>query len=72
MIRGLFYSGITDIFMFNEIKTKFLFGGILFSSAIMSFGSNAVFSRIELSQYFWLIMGIFYKIKKIREIENAA
>jgi len=58
-----------DIFLFNDKKIKFLFGGILLSSAIMSFGSNAVFSRLELSQYFWLAMSLFYNIAQIRNGE---
>ena len=54
-----------DIYFFKDIKIKFLFGGILLSSAIMSFGSNAVISRVELAQYFWLLMGLFYCIPQI-------
>lgn len=53
-----------DIFLCRDKKTRYLFGGILISTAIMNFGSNAVIFRIELSQYFWLIMGLFYWIRQ--------
>ena len=58
-----------DIYLFKDNKLKFLFGAILISSAIMSFGSNAVISRLELSQYFWLFMGLFYRIPQVLDIE---
>ena len=55
-----------DIYLCKDKKTKYLFGAILISVAAMNFGSNAVVFRIELSQYFWLIMGLFYCIENIR------
>jgi O-antigen ligase len=66
----LFYL-LWDIFLCRDKKTKYLFGAILISVAIMNFGSNAVVFRFELSQYFWLIMGLFYMIEN-SEIENNA
>jgi len=62
----LFYL-LWDIFLCKDEKTKYLFGAILISIAVMNFGSNAVIFRVELSQYFWLIMGIFYIIPKARD-----
>lgn len=56
-----------DIFLCRNEKTKYLFGAILLSVAIMNFGSNAVVFRVEFSQYFWLIMGLFYCIKQDSE-----
>ena len=53
-----------DIFLCRDKKTKYLFGGILVSVAIMNFGSNAVVFRFEFSQYFWLIMSLFYYTKQ--------
>lgn len=61
----LFYF-LLDIFMCKDKKTKYLFGAILISVAAMNFGSNGFVFRIELSQYFWLIVGIFYNLQKIR------
>ena len=52
-----------DVFLCKDKKTKYLFSGILISIFLMNFGSNAVVFRFELSQYFWMIMGIFYIIK---------
>ena len=59
----LFYL-FWDIFWCEDKTTKYLFGSILISIAIMSLGSNAIVFRVELSQYFWLIMGLFYCIPK--------
>ena len=58
----IFYL-LFDIFLCNDKKIKYLFGALLISIAIMNFGSNAVVFRLELSQYFWLIMGTFYYMK---------
>lgn len=55
----LFYL-LWDVFLCKNKKTKYLFGAILISIFIMNLGSNAVVFRFELSQYFWMIMGIFY------------
>ena len=64
----LFYL-LWDIFLCKHNKTRYLFGGVLISVAIMNFGSNAVIFRVELSQYFWLIMGLFYGIQQIKNGE---
>lgn len=67
----LFYL-LWDIFLCKDKKTKYLFGGVLASVVIMNFGSNAVVFRTELSQYFWLIMGLFYCIPEFRNAEYGA
>ena len=63
---SILISLLWDIFHSNDKKRKCLFGGILLSVAIMNFGSNAVVFRIELSQYFWLIMSLFYFLESCR------
>ena len=65
----LFYLFL-DIFLCRDKKIKYLFGAILISVAIMNFASNAVIFRFELSQYFWLIMGLFYSIKKYETVNK--
>ena len=55
-----------NIALCKDKKTKYLFGAILISAAAMNFGSNAVVFRFELSQYFWMIMGLFYSIEKLK------
>ena len=65
----LFYL-FFDIFLYNDKKTKYLFGAILISVAAMNFGSNAVIFRVELSQYFWCIIGLFYVIKEYKNERN--
>ena len=64
----LFYL-LWDIFLCKDKNIKYLFGGILISVAAINFGSNAVIFRVELSQYFWIIMGLFYCMPKIRNGE---
>lgn len=67
-----------DIFLTKEKMLKFFFLAVLISSCVMNFGSNAVISRFELSQCFWLLMGLFYVIlyknsisnKKLTDVEN--
>jgi len=66
----LFYL-LYDIFLCKDRKTKYLFGAILISVAAMNFGSNAIVFRIELSQYFWCIMGLFYVIRKNNVLEKS-
>ncbi len=61
----LFYL-LWDIFWCKDKKTKYLFGAILITVAAMNFGSNAFVFRIESSQYFWLIVGLFYNLQEIR------
>ena len=51
---------------------KCLFTGIIVSTAIMNFLSNAVVFRVELSQYFWLFMGLFYFYKERDEVNQAS
>ena len=46
-------------------KEKYLFGGILASVINMNFVSNAIIFRVELSQIFWLFMGLFYRLNKL-------
>ena len=46
-------------------RSKFLFGGILASIAVMNLLSNASIFRIENAQYFWFFMGLFYCIKDL-------
>lgn len=49
-----------DILQINNEIYKYFFASILISTAIMNSGSNAIISRFELSQYFWLLMGLIY------------
>jgi len=65
----LFFSLLWDIYLCKDKKIKYLFGAILISTAAMNFGSNAIVFRIELSQYFWLIMGLFYCIPQFKNGE---
>lgn len=65
----LFFYLLWDIFSCKDKKTKYLFGAILITVAAMNFGSNAFVFRIESSQYFWLIVGLFYKLQEIRKGE---
>jgi O-antigen ligase len=65
----LLFSLLWDIYLCRDRKTKYLFGAILISAAAMNFGSNAVVFRLELSQYFWLIMGLFYCISQLKNDE---
>lgn len=62
LLKDILSSGI-------ERKTSFLFLGIVISALAMNFISNAYIYRVELSQLFWLFMGIFYRLKamKIRD-----
>ena len=64
----LLFCLLKDILLCRDKKTKYLFGAILFSVIIMNFGSNAVIFRFELSQYFWLIMGIYYIITENKKL----
>ena len=64
----LLFCLLKDILLCGDKKTKYLFGAILFSVIIMNFGSNAVIFRFELSQYFWLIMGIYYIITENKKL----
>ena len=59
----LFYLFL-DIFLCKDRQIKYLFGAILISVTAINFGSNDIVFRIELSQYFWCIMGLFYVIKQ--------
>lgn len=61
----LFYI-LWDIFLFEDYKTKYLFAAVLISVAAMNFGSNGYVFRIELSQYFWIMVGLFYNIREIK------
>ena len=57
----ILFSLLLDILHSNlPNKNKFLFLGVTFSIMAMNYFSNAVIFRVELSQYFWLFMGIFY------------
>lgn len=62
----LLFCLLWDIYLCKDKGTKYLFGAVLISVVVMNFGSNAVVFRVELSQYFWLIMGIFYTISGIK------
>ena len=65
----LFFYLLRDIFLCKDKKIKYLFGAILISVFIMNGGSNAIVFRVELSQYFWLIMGLFYCIQQLKNDE---
>jgi O-antigen ligase len=62
-----------DIYM-SELNMGFkcLFAGIIVSTIAMSFVSNAVILRVELSQYFWLFMGIFYFLKEKADADRLS
>ena len=67
----LLISVLYDMFNSNighQIKLAFL--GILISVMIMNFFSNAVIFRLELSQYFWIIVGLFYRLDHLTSEEN--
>lgn len=51
---------------------KIWFISFLISVCVMNFVSNAYISRVELSQYFWIIMGIFYNMDQMHNSENSA
>ena len=61
----LFYV-FFDIFLCQDKMIKYLFGAIIISVTAMNFGSNGFIFRFELSQYYWLIIGIFYNINELR------
>ena len=65
----LFFILCWDIALCKDMKTKYLFGAVLISTAAMNFGSNAAVFRFELSQYFWLIMGLFYSMQQLKNNE---
>jgi hypothetical protein len=65
----LYFILCWDIALCKDMKTKYLFGAVLISTAAMNFGSNAIVFRFELSQYFWLIMGLFYLMPQFRKNE---
>jgi len=57
----LFATLIKNIYLSNASgKLKYWFLAIAISVLIMNFVSNGYIFRVELSQYFWLIMGTFY------------
>jgi O-antigen ligase len=41
-------------------KLKYLYLGFLFAVVFMNFASNSYLSRIEMSQYFYFVLGTFY------------
>ena len=43
-----------------ETRGKFFFFGFLISIIFMNFISNSYLSRVQLSQVFWMFMGLFY------------
>jgi hypothetical protein len=52
-----------DIFLSAiDIKLRIIFIGVLFSVIVMNLVSNSYIVRVELAQYFWLFMGIFYAL----------
>jgi hypothetical protein len=55
LMYDIFYSPI-------DIKLRIVFIGILVSVMVMNFVSNSYVVRVELAQYFWLLMGIFYAL----------
>jgi hypothetical protein len=55
LMYDIFYSPI-------NIKLRIIFIGILVSVMVMNFVSNSYIVRVELAQYFWLFMGIFYAL----------
>ena len=43
-----------------ETRGKFFFFGFLISIIFMNFVSNSYLSRVQLSQVFWMFIGLFY------------
>ena len=65
LICDIFYSSI-------EWKLRSVFIGVLFSVIAMNFVSNSYIVRVELAQYFWLFIGIFYALNDTtKELEKA-
>ena len=61
----LLITVLYDIFNSNiRHQIKFTFLGILISVMVMNFLSNAVIFRVEFSQYFWMIIGLYYKYEQ--------
>ena len=50
---------------------KFLYFGILVSVTIMNFVSNSYIARFQMAQLFWLFMGIFYALERMRSTRAA-
>lgn len=64
---------LIDVFFSSISKVrKIWFISFLMSVIVMNFVSNAYISRVELSQYFWIIMGIFYNMDKMFNNGNSA
>jgi len=61
LIIGLFFGIVNS---YTDRKLKFIFTGLLFSVVVMNGLSNSYLTRFELSQYFMLLMGIFYSLKE--------
>jgi hypothetical protein len=55
LLYDIFYSPI-------DLKLRIIFFGILVSVMVMNFISNSYIVRVELAQYFWLLMGIFFAL----------
>lgn len=57
---------LTDIYFSKLSKDKkFLFLAIVISVLVMNFVSNGYIFRVELSQFFWLLMAIFYNLNNM-------
>ena len=57
LLRDIYFSNIPRL-------NKYWFLSVVISVLIMNFVSNGYVFRVELSQFFWLIMGIFYNQTK--------
>jgi O-antigen ligase len=67
---AIYVALLKDIYKSRLAKDKkYVFYGVAIAVMLMNFVSNAYVHRPELSQFFWFIMGLFYSLNKIRNIE---
>lgn len=53
-----------------ERKLKYTFLGFMLAVFAMNFASNSYISRVELAQYFFLVIGVFYSLQDTSLREN--
>ena len=68
----IYVALLKDIYFSNIPKNnKYWFLSVVISVLIMNFVSNGYVFRVELSQFFWLLMGIFYNQTKNINVQAA-
>ena len=65
LLRDVYMSGV-------EKRIKFTFLGILVSVSTVNFLSNGYIFRIEMSQLFWFLMGIFYRLNDFNDEKESS